>query len=760
MKLPAIGVVLFVGLATPAGGLVRALDADLRQWGERIVPQVRLVDDAAFFAAWNLEHPGLEAVRAAVAARDFARAKVELKRHFLERRQPRWRVNFWEMPAKPQGNADRHSRFKAGEDVLAHKFSAGGFEVTFGPKIDWNHFPLTLPNGQPDTEYPVIHSLNRFQHFSRVLGPLYWFSHDERYAREFVAQVTDHVLSNPAPEHYIRGTAVWSRLTACSPLNGAWLDAYNYFLPSESFTPEAHAVMLKGFLEKARYAVRAPDAVNRYITQLSGIYTVGAYFPEWKQAADFRAYAAAAMARAAREEFYPDKITKELCPGYHGASRSSLNRIVEIARLMGYTVEPELDQAVKSTYEFYPQVATPLGGLPNFGDSWGPAYGSLQKTFAAVKGRWNEPVFDWFATGGAEGRPPQFTSTRLPWAGFYVMRSGWDRNALWLCMDAGPMGKDHWHEDYNNFECYAYGEHLIAEVGVYSYTYSKWNQYFKSSLSHNVVTVDGYSQKRGGRGPRVTDHPRTNDWHSDAAMDLAWGFYDGPWSDFMDYRGQRTVKLPATHRRDIAFVKPSYWILCDRLACPGQHAYEQLFHFLPDRTVKVTAPGRVATVDAGRANIAIVQVDPERAAQVIVGREDPPQGWFSPAGGKREPAPAASFGQTAAETARYDTLLVPSPAGKTPELRVERVPCTDETGGAISADDVCALRITTPAGTDYYIDDLRQQEIGPPAGRVKRAGPVETDGRAALVRLDGEGRVIASSVAGGKQLRYRDAAIK
>ena len=42
------------------------------------------------------------------------------------------------------------------------------------------------------------------------------------------------------------GASVWSRLTACVPLNGSWLDGYNYFLRSEHFTPDAHAIMLSG----------------------------------------------------------------------------------------------------------------------------------------------------------------------------------------------------------------------------------------------------------------------------------------------------------------------------------------------------------------------------------------------------------------------------------------------------------------------------------------------------------------------------------
>ena len=757
------------GLALCLGLAVRAAATqtpELRKLAKEIVPQVRIEDDAAFFAAWNLDRPGLEAVQAAVAAGDFAQAKRSLKAYFRQRRTPCWKINHWDMPAKPKGDARKHTQYRLGEEILAHRFSGGGFTVDFAPKIDWNYFPLRLPNGQLDTEYPLTHSLNRFGHFSSVLGPLYWHSLDERYAREFVAEVTDHVLSNPAPEGYIRNTAVWSRLTSCGPLNGTWLDAYNYFLASPSFTPEAHAVMLKGFIEKARYAVRAPDSVNRYMLQLAGIYNVGAYLPELKQAASLRDFAIAGMRISAQEEFYPDCISKELSPGYHGTSRTAIERIITTARLMGYPSPPELERAVKHTYDFYPKVATPLGGLPDFGDTGGPGYGSLPKTFAAVRGRWDDPVFEWFASNGSAGQAPAFTSIRLPWAGFYVMRSGWDRDARYLCLDAGPLGKGHWHEDCGNFECYAYGEHLIAEMGVYSYVYSQWNQYCKSSLAHNVVLVDGHSQRRSRRGPFVVDKPRDQDWHSDGVLDLACSFYDGPWSDFMDSRGQKAVDLPATHRRDMCFVKSDYWILSDRLECPGRHAYAQLFHFRPDRTVAIFGPAQAGTKDSERANIMLVQADASTAAQVIRGREDPPQGWFSPGRGKIEPAAMLSFDQTVEDFAIYDTVLLPLRAGQPVEITVTRQVVADESGERLAPRQVCALAITTAAGTDYYLNDLRQAEIGPANGRIKSLRStegqetLETDARTALVRLDREGRVRTASAVGGSFLKYGGAKLQ
>ena len=95
---------------------------EIREMAARIAPQVRIADDVDFFAAWDLDYAGMEAVKAAVDGADYARAKVELKAHFLQRREPRWRNNHWEMPAAPRGKASTHSLYKKAEEACAHRF--------------------------------------------------------------------------------------------------------------------------------------------------------------------------------------------------------------------------------------------------------------------------------------------------------------------------------------------------------------------------------------------------------------------------------------------------------------------------------------------------------------------------------------------------------------------------------------------------------------------------------------------------------------
>ena len=84
--------------------------------------------------------------------------------------------------------------------------------------------------------------------------------------------------------------------------------------------------------------------------------------------------------------------------------------------------------------------------------------------------------FQWAATEGKEGRQPTHTSHVFPYAGQFIMRSGWDRDALWLCMDGGPYGFGHQHEDKLSVILTAFGQPLLVEGGTYTYDASPWRR--------------------------------------------------------------------------------------------------------------------------------------------------------------------------------------------------------------------------------------------------------------------------------------------
>jgi hypothetical protein len=83
--------------------------------------------------------------------------------------------------------------------------------------------------------------------------------------------------------------------------------------------------------------------------------------------------------------------------------------------------------------------------------------------------------------------------------GWIVLRSGWNRDAVLFVFRSGPPTGAHTHLDNNSFVLEAYGERLIVDTGVGSYTDPNYTTWDTTSLSHNTLLVNGKGQKRWRR---------------------------------------------------------------------------------------------------------------------------------------------------------------------------------------------------------------------------------------------------------------------
>ncbi len=290
----------------------------------------------------------------------------------------------------------------------------------------------------------------------------------------------------------------------------------------------------------------------------------------------------------------------------------------------------------------------------------------------------DRPDYRWYATGGRQGTPPAGTSHAFPFAGYFMMRSGWENDSNYLLFDGGPFGYGHQHEDKLNLVLHAYGKLLLVDPGIYQYERSKWRHYFIDSPAHNVVLnvvlVDGQPQRRRGapRAEYVIKAPLPHVWATKPDYDYAEAAFD----ENFDQPVGRNV----SHTRRVLFVKPDYWIVCDTLTAKDAkpHRYEALFHF--DGPVQMDGSlNQVATKNQNEANLAIfAKPNPDLAMQIIEGQEDPVQGWLPKADIRSvRPAPVAVYRAESAGAARTHLLWVLAPSRKNslcPIVAVEALP--------------------------------------------------------------------------------------
>ncbi|MEM1989144.1 MAG: alginate lyase family protein, partial [Candidatus Bathyarchaeia archaeon] len=321
----------------------------------------------------------------------------------------------------------------------------------------------------------------------------------------------------------------------------------------------------------------------------------------------------------------------------------------------------------------------PNGELPGLNDAnQFSIRGSMAEAFELFP---NRKDYQWVATAGKEGEKPKVTSYAFPYAGYYIMRSGWETDDRYLLFDAGPFGYGHQHEDKLNFVLYAYGKVHVVDPGNYHYIYPerdrtnpnwKWRLYVISGYAHNIVLVDGYDQRRRGmpRETYVISEPLQNKWISTPEFDYVCGVYDEGY-------GPKREKF-AIHERRIFFVKPDYWIISDYLrAIDGRkHKYESLFHLNAPSAIVDEETKTVITQDPEGSNLAIVSpINDELKIEIVAGQEEPVvQGWIPAGGYAVKPIPTAILTKEGGALTQFIYVLYPIPKGeRLPVKSVEKI---------------------------------------------------------------------------------------
>ncbi|MBS1859705.1 MAG: heparinase II/III family protein [Acidobacteria bacterium] len=605
-----------------------------------------------------------------------------LAEYFRHRKTPRYFIAPGEM-ANPK---PAHPDVARAEAALRHEVVSIGYPHTFQGPIDW-HFDLTAEAGSkyaPNNEWTW--QLNRHAEWV-ALSRAYRDTGDEKYAREFVAQMTQWARECPMPPDAANvPRSAWRTIETGIRAAQVWPELWYRFVLSPAMTDDALLTFLRAYLDHAHHLMAYHTTGNWLAMEGNGLFHVGVLFPEFKDAAAWRETAGKWIYDEMNNQVYPDGVQVELSSGYHHVSLNNFLATYKIAKLNGVALPGDFLKRLEKMYDFDVYGAMPDRRLPGVQDG---NYYDVRRALAEGSEYFPERAdFQWYATDGREGHPPAETSHAFEWAGYFVMRSGWERDARWLWFDGGPFGYGHQHEDKLEMIVEAYGKLLLVDPGTFTYERSKWRSYFIDSPSHNVVLVDGQPQRRRGaaRPTYIAKAPAEAVWKTGAETDYVEATFDE------SYGGE--VKRNVTHTRAVVFVKPDFWVVMDTLtAKDGKvHDYDALFHF--DAPVKVDGL-RVATQNQREANLTIaVRPDAGLSWKVIEGQADPVQGWLPDGMSKVRPAPVGVL-SAHGTNARMIYALVPSRSGDA----VQSVEGIGETGMRVSLKDGRTWEVRFGKGT-------------------------------------------------------------
>ena len=568
--------------------------------------------DAELFAKLDLDRPGLEAVRSAVATNNLTVAKAELARYFRGRTGLFYYIDSLD-PARSV--ADPAGCLQAAQPLVQR---TGDWDAQYwnGDVFDWERAQIRYKERM---------------YFFETFGKAAAVEQGDDVARALVSLIRSfaHQYHSPLGP----GSGMWTTMSTGIRLRSGWPAAFQCLLQSPVFTEEDIVLFLKTVWDQTDYVYRNPSETSNWLTfEMAGLYTSGAVYPEFGDAAEWRRFACQTAMADIDRGWLPDGMSIEESASY-GTFFSNYFVMYDLARFVarlnefGFAAFPSLTEHL---FEAYLKLMTPDRLTPVLNDG-----GQANVTDILSMGLDyfpNRHDFQWIVTQGREGVRPGFTSVAFPYAGYLVLRSGWETNANYLLCDAGPVGYRHAHQDKLGVVMWAYGRQILFDSSQPGDS-ADWTylNYLRDTFSHSTGLVDNRPQRRRWyEAPRPDSMPYLplTDFSFQVSEGGAWasGSYLNSYgragsvgndsypykegSNFYDGWGN-----PASHFRQVAYTAPDIFVVQDWFVPndTATHTYEIRWQL--DSTSVTLAGPKAETIDPSAPNLAII---PFRTNGVVV----------------------------------------------------------------------------------------------------------------------------------------------
>eukprot|EP01113_Clastostelium_recurvatum_P011051 TRINITY_DN1556_c0_g1_i1.p1 TRINITY_DN1556_c0_g1~~TRINITY_DN1556_c0_g1_i1.p1 ORF type:complete len:700 (-),score=128.36 TRINITY_DN1556_c0_g1_i1:219-2318(-) len=581
-----------------------------------LLPYVLCVmPDAQFFSGLNLDLPQLAKVKTYYNANNIPAAKDALVTYYKTRTTPKWYFD----PLHPNKSAVTPDKKGADSLVMGNVENVNiPYKFPNGSDYDWFFNPTYKSDKYPyDPEWQW--QFNRMDPWP-VLGAAWWGLSNDSYAETWVKQMTSWVVGCPRPAQVNQSDwSAWRTIEAGIRMGGSWPDAWNRFLSSDAFSPDAVILMLKGFMDHGDYLQTFHTSGNWLTMEMNGLFTVGALFPEFSHAPSWRKFAATQLFEETRADFLPDGMWYELTTGYDQVSIGNTLALWQVASVTNCTGDvPEGYVGIlQNAYRYNVKLMCPNGQLPYVNDAWPVnVAGQCQQGLPYFP---DDELLQWCASNRQKGAPPPFESIWLNSSNYIALRTGWGLEDTYMLFDVAPLGARHFHQDKLNVIVDVFGRRLLYDSGGGPYEQSRYRDFAVDTPSHNTVLVDHQPQRRAGptdADPMGSGNPKTPrpTFQTSSEFDYASGVY-------MDPYGTQAI---ATHKREVLFIKENIvsFVIVDTLTPNDSkpHVYQALWNLLTTEYAKTNLS--VVTNDTGLPNMAVYPMVPGTGVQTYVAFEN------------------------------------------------------------------------------------------------------------------------------------------
>ncbi|MBP5860655.1 alginate lyase family protein [Streptomyces scabiei] len=502
---------------------------------------------------------------------------------------------------------------------------------------------------------------SRHQYLTQ-LAAAYAITGDERYAERVAAHLRSWWEANPPLRgvHWLSGIELGIRL-----LSWVWVRRLLDGWPGAAGLFEGNPVARDQIWHHQRWLAAFPSrgssANNHVIAEDAGQLAAACAFDWFPESARWRAGALRSLERQLRANTYLSGLNRELATEYHGLVLELGLAALAEADAAGVEVPATVRPVLLRMTDALAAVVDNRLRPPRQGDAddghglivdgaGTDRWASLLATGDAVFGR-----LDWWpAVTGTDVRTPLLAAlvkpypengtelsvtrpasrpTRFADAGMTILRGP---EEIWVRCDGGPHGflsiAAHAHADALSLEVRHDGVDVLADPGTYCYHgQPEWRRYFRSTLGHNTLELDGTDQSVSG-GPFLwTRQARSRVLVSDTS-----GEGTARWC------AEHDGYAPSVHRRRVELTAASRELrVVDEIH--GRHsprrAVRLAFHLGPAIAADLVGHRAELTwTRDGEDRSAVLDLPGQLAWSAHRGESDPPLGWYSAGFGRKEPA--------------------------------------------------------------------------------------------------------------------------
>jgi len=251
---------------------------------------------------------------------------------------------------------DWHLDFKSG-----YKWNSKTYYLGTGKHVD-----CYLKKGiHADVKVPW--ELSRCQHFV-TLGKAYWYTGDEKYAKEFARQIESWIEINP-----VELGVNWACTMDVAIRAVNWIWGYYFFCDSPSITKEFKVKFFKSLFLHGRHIINNLEfghiRGNHYLSDIAGLVYVGIFFQETKEGKKWLEKCLSALKEEMKFQIHEDGVDFEGSTSYHRLVTELFLSATLLCLKNGIVFPQWYMNRLERMVEFVMYYTKPDGTAPQIGDN-------------------------------------------------------------------------------------------------------------------------------------------------------------------------------------------------------------------------------------------------------------------------------------------------------------------------------------------------------------------------------------------------------